>query len=73
MFGVSFTSYWTVNWKTSTKTKTFDPDDLTTKTIIPGKIVTYGMKAMRNGRFSLRFIVAIRSPTRLCPIAITKA
>ncbi len=39
-----------VNWKTSTKTKRFDLDGLTTKTSTPGKIVTYGARAMRNSR-----------------------
>jgi len=62
-----------MNWKNSIRTKIFDPDGLTTKTITPGKIVTYGTRAMRNDRFSLQFIVAIRSPIRPCPIAITKA
>jgi hypothetical protein len=36
------------------------------------KIVTYGARVMRNGRFSFHSIAAIPSPIPPCPIAITK-
>jgi hypothetical protein len=70
--GVSFTNSREMNWKTSTKTKTFDADDPTTKTSTPAKIITSGARAMRNSRSSFHSIVAIHSPIHLSPIAITK-
>ncbi len=56
-----------MNWETWTKTKTSTPDGLTARTITLAKIVTYGARVMRNGRFSFHSIAAIPSPIRPCP------
>jgi hypothetical protein len=68
-----FTSFQRVTWKISIKTKTLAPDGLIFRTSTLAKIVTYGSRVMRNGCFSSHSIAAIRSPIRLCLIAITRA
>src|SRR5947208_12969770 len=59
--------------KISIKTKTLALDGLILRTSTVAKIITFGARAMRNDCFSFHCIAAIRSPIRLCLIAITKA